>query len=275
MGNHPDTVPELPPLDPALGNEAPADPHAHAPGPEEPLHEPDAEGHAHDEHQHAAHGPGKGGHGDGHAGGHGGNWLVTYCDMITLLIAFFICILTFASKESGTEKHPKLRDSILYGPGGSGVAGAPHKGADQDSLVWRQVLISAHQGPPGSRIPPLYSDPSSDRTAEVLGLLDQATLGNMSDSFKLRLPLAAFFDDKKKLQPTGQQLLRSLAANLRRLPFDIYVQVDERQYLDRAIAIARHLRNQEGIEPDRIAAGVCQEPAQWRAFVWFTFVSRK
>jgi chemotaxis protein MotB len=268
MGNHPDTLPELPPLDPALGSEPAADEPAHANAAEEQPHDEEHEG----EHKHAAHHAHKGGHG---GGGHGGSWIVTYCDMITLLIAFFICILTFASKESGKEKHPKLRDSILYGPGGTGVAGAGHKGSEQDSIVWRQVLVSAHQGPPGSRIPPLYSDPSTDRTTEVLNLLDQSTLGNLSDSFRLRLPLGLFFDDKKNLQPTGRQLLGSLAANLRRLPFDIRIQVDERQYLDRVIAMAQYLTNQQGIEADRIGAGVCLEPAQWKASIWFTFVSRK
>jgi flagellar motor protein MotB len=109
---------------------------------------------------HAKHGKG---HKDGHgAGAHGGTWLVTYCDMITLLIAFFIAIITFASQESGNQKYPKMRDSILYGAGGSGVAGSPHQGTDHDAVVWRQFLMAAQ--PAGSKTPPLYTDPSLDKT---------------------------------------------------------------------------------------------------------------
>src|SRR5207253_2666337 len=146
--------------------------------------------------------------GHGHGSGHeGGAWIITYCDMITLLIAFFICIVTFSSRESGNQKYAKMRDSVLYGEGGTGTAGDPVKGADQDAVLWRQVLISASRGSNGSRVPPRYSNPSLNATQKVLGMMEEPTVGTLADSYSLRMPLTLLFDSAGQLTPTGRALL--------------------------------------------------------------------
>ena len=83
---------------------------------------------AHDPHESSGHHGKKYGHKHGDHGGHGDKWLVTYCDMITLLIAFFICILTFASKENGNKSHVPdcaIRSSMVRAAAGPSATRTP------------------------------------------------------------------------------------------------------------------------------------------------------
>ena len=61
-------------------------------------------------------------------GGHGASWIVTYSDMITLLMTLFIVIVTFGTKQQ--DKYSKKNDSVVGGKGGLGAAGPATQGAD-------------------------------------------------------------------------------------------------------------------------------------------------
>jgi hypothetical protein len=233
------------------------------------LHE---EGDAHEhgeseaghEEAHGGHGGGHGGHGDGHGGGgHGGSWIVTYCDMITLLIAFFICILTFASKENGKGNQRRLRDSVLYGLEGTGIAGPVTKPGVADEFMWRQVLLSANPGDTGSALPPLYSDPKMDITTRALDMLEDQSTESFEDGYKVALPLSLIFDAANKLTPSGQNLLRSLGDNVRHLPFVVLIQVHGKAELKQAVVLAERLIRFEGIDPSQVGLGIA-EPGRVR-----------
>jgi chemotaxis protein MotB len=225
-----------------------------------------AHAHAHGKHK------GHGGHG-GHAGGHGGNWLVTYCDMITLLIAFFICILTFASKENGKQSNPKLRDSVIYGPGGTGAIGP--KGANSDSIVWRQVLASANPQMMGSRSAPRYSDPQMTANEQVLDLLDHSTETALDDSFSMRVPLVVIMKDAKTLSPAGHRLLSNIAFALRQFPFDLIVQIEDRETFGTAFHLAKHLTELAGVHPSRAGVSLDETGPRRKDGVRFMFVARQ
>jgi chemotaxis protein MotB len=248
---------------------------AHAADAHPPEHGEQGE---HAEHgDHGGHGGGHGGHkghDEGHGGGHGGSWLITYCDMITLLITFFICIVTFASRENGAHQHPRKRDSLLYGPGGSGIAGGKQSSMNHDSVIWRQLPVCALPERKGSEMPPLYSDPEMEATSTALTALEGPMFGTLADSYSMRTPLSLLFTDDGKLTPSGVELLGVVASSLRRLPYDIYLQVDDPKYLPRAVTAAQHLVNHEGLAPFRIGVGVRISPEPWNPSLWFLYSQR-
>jgi len=231
-----------------------------------------------DEHA-EAHGDSHGGHGkhkghdEGH-GGHGGTWLITYCDMITLLITFFICIVTFASKENGKQQHPRKRDSLLYGTNGTGIAGGKQIGMNHEGIIWRQLPISAQPERAGSDMAPLYSDPELEASATAINLLEGPTIGTLADSYDMRTPLGLLFTADGKLSPSGVELLGQVASSLRRLPYDIGLQVDDPKNLPRAVTAAQQLVKQEGLAPYRIAVGVRISPEPWNPSMWFLYAQR-
>lgn len=181
-------------------------------------------------------------------------WLNTYCDMTTLLMVFFVLMLTFSSKNP--NQFPMRRDSLLYGTMGRGIVAPRPNSPDLDSIVWRQCTAQARQDELGSEIPPQFSDPVADLTSRVLHLLETGTDKNLADSYSTRFLLGMLLESDQKLSPTGVQLMNMVARNMRNLPYDLYLEVDSRVHVPQAVALARHLSEKGGIHPGRLGVGV-------------------
>jgi chemotaxis protein MotB len=222
----------------------------------------EAESHPHKKHRHKHH----------EHGGHGDKWLVTYCDMITLLIAFFICILTFASSENGNKSHSRMRDSVIYGPGGSGALGS--KGADADSVVWRQVLASVSFYGVGSSSAPSYSDPHMKVNEQVLDMLDHSAKTIFDENFSFRVPLSVFMKDANTFSPAGRRLLGNIAFGLRQFPFDLIIQIEDPDLFPIAFRLSKHLTELAGCPPSRTGISLLDHGTRQRNSVRFMFVAR-
>jgi hypothetical protein len=190
--------------------------------------------------------------------------------MVTLLIACFICIITFSSKES--EHYKRKRDSIHYGTGGLGIAGLLEQSLDRDAVVWRDRYLTGRHGKPGSEIPPMYSDPALGSTAAVLRSLEEQELGKLSDSYATRVPLSLFFDAEGRLSQSGRTFLGGLANNLRNLPYDVHIQVEGRENARKAVDLAFYLAQQRSIHPGRLGVGTREGRERLNPFVWFLLV---
>ncbi len=199
-------------------------------------------------------GPHRGGHGDDHGGGgHGGAWIITYCDMITLLIACFICIITFASSEK--EKYAKKRDSLIYGTGGVGIAGPAPQGMELDSMVQRQRPLASRVGTKGSEVLPMNGSPGMDVATEMARQLDTPLPGTLEDSYAMQLPLRLLLGPDNRLTEVGTGVLRSIADHIRHLPYDVYFQVNDSTALAKAVKLATFLASNESIHPGRLGIG--------------------
>ncbi|SRR6266511_3432398 len=238
-----------------------------APNPQEHEHPEGAP--AHEEHAGAAHKSRKrhGGH-----GGHGSEsgWIVTYCDMVTLLMAFFICMLTFASQHTASKKCPRKGDSLMNLLDGEGLV-APSRREDLDGVVWRELPAQPKFSSRGSETAPMYSDPRGESTAAIVKLLDEQTKSTLADSYVLRIPLPLLFDQENRLTDSGTQVLRVIASNLRDLPYELHLQVGEKRELPRVLAVVRHMTEREGFHPSRLGIGLRDSS---EAAVWVTCVRR-
>jgi hypothetical protein len=193
--------------------------------------------------------------------------------MITLLIALFICIITFASKEP--ERYSKKLDSLMYGTGGTGIAGLLQRGMEQDSVLWRKRPMRARSGNVGSEMPPLHSDASLESTAEILRRLDGPTPGTLEDSYAMRVPISMLFGSDQRLSPGGRQLFQVIANNIRALPYDIQLQVNNQGDVPKAVVIAKYLWEQLGIAPSRTGVGTRTAPRTWGSSLWIIFHRRR
>lgn len=186
-------------------------------------------------------------------GGHGAKWIVTYSDMITLLMTLFIVIVTFGSKDQ--DKHSKKLDSIVGGQGGTGAAGSG-KGVAKDSVMVRISPLN-RMVYKGSSAPPIYSDPYPEPASAALKALDEQPVGKLSDNFAFRVPADFLFDQAGKLSPSGMTLLRSVSNAVRNLPFDMQVRVASKSRVPSAAKVVQYLFANTGIFPARIGVAVC------------------
>jgi len=200
------------------------------------------------------------------------NWLNTYCDMMTLLMCFFIFIVIFSSFEDGKHLFPRKRDSILYGVGGSGALDRGHLPANIESFVWRQLPPRARLEQLGAENPPPTSEQPEKLAAYVLKLLDEASSPQPDDSFALRVPLDVLCESDGTITSSGRILLAALARSIRHLPYDVVVEVGEPERLASGALILKYLYEQERIHPARLSIGALPETDRGAAKVRFLFI---
>lgn len=187
-------------------------------------------------------------------GGHGASWIVTYSDMITLLMTLFIVIVTFGSKEQ--DKHSKKLDSVVGGKGGTGVAGAEKGGTSRDSIMLR-VSPLGRMVYKGSETPPMYSDPYPDPGAAALHALEDKPMGKLSDNFAFRVSMSTLFQADGKLSKSGTTFLQVLANSVRALPYDIQVQVGSKDQAASASRVTQYLFQSSALYPSRMSVAIC------------------
>lgn len=162
--------------------------------------------------------------------------------MTTLLMAFFLCVLTFSS-----------------------VAGLRKRGGlERDSVVWRPRLRQA----PAEAVESSYREPSRETADHILHALDGAASAAASDNFAIRLPLSLLFENEEQLSSSGRRLLHALAVTLHDLPWDLQFQVGDMDDLPSAVQLCHFLMSEEDYEPARLAAGSRPQRRGERDFVW-------
>ena len=151
-----------------------------------------------------------GGHGDGHEGGDE-RWLLTYADMITLLMALFIVMWAISSVN--TTKFAELSVSLKQAFNGKLVEGGEDIQAGASNLMPQQPsIVGDAQGkptatdpisvaPPSPSFDPITVDPRAKATAE-LESAEAADLENLAH-LKHRLDKwTASHGLKKKVETT-------------------------------------------------------------------------
>ncbi|ADU50807.1 OmpA/MotB domain protein [Thermaerobacter marianensis DSM 12885] len=209
---------------------------------------------------------GAGGPGGGHGGGHGGGgghegagsmrWLLTYADLITLLLAFFVVM--YAMSEVNATRYRALAASLRAAFATAGEALIDTKGISPDA---RKVLDGLNQDtgqpfPPSTapgtnpapeenpggqgegpgRLPVVTGPPGEeerlrDLVDQVNAALRDAGLGGRASAQLTDRGVAIIFEDqvffdlgRADLRPEGRELLRRLAPILARVPGTILVE---------------------------------------------------
>ena len=84
-------------------------------------------------------------------------WFMTYSDVITLMMTFFILLLTFATNEP--ESYEQMQASMFGGAGAMGIAGDILE--ENDAVLMRQRLRLGRATDRGSEMPPMESSPTA------------------------------------------------------------------------------------------------------------------
>jgi flagellar motor protein MotB len=186
-------------------------------------------------------------------------WFLTYSDVITLMMTFFILLLTFASSEP--EKFERMQVSLYGGSGANGLVSEADGPLEKDSLVVRQRPKSSRMTTRGSTMPPVHTEDARESVAKGLETLDKLehdpTVGR-----SIEISLYALVDQDKRITALGTTMMDMFAKQIRKAPIFITFQVAGQEQFALAVALCHHLAETALVPYGRMAVGIrTDEPA--------------
>ncbi|MCA9215911.1 MAG: flagellar motor protein MotB, partial [Planctomycetales bacterium] len=173
--------------------------------------------------------------------------------VITLLMTFFILLLTFATNEP--ESFERMQVSMFSGGGASGIAGPSQTPTELDSIIMRVRSRAGRLTTRGSEIPPSNRDPSLRSLAKGLQGLEDDERRQLSSQHSATIALAELVNQKGEVTAMGNQQLKMLARNIRRRPFDVKLVASNQKDMEKAHILAWSLYEDHGVEIEKIAVG--------------------
>ena len=181
------------------------------------------------------------------------SWLMTFSDVITLLMTFFILLLTFATNEP--EKFERIQVSMFGGGGATGMAAEAQGPLDHDALLLRQRQRSGRISQVGSEMPPIHSDAVTESLSKGVAGLENDEMRELSTQHGVMIPWSLFVTSDGEVTPLGRQHLKMVAKHMRRQPIDADFLVADTSQFAHAQKLASYLFEEEGIQPGRLGIG--------------------
>lgn len=225
----------------------------------------------------------------GGGGGEGGmmRWLLTYSDLITLLVAFFVVM--YASSQTDTKKFQAMAgalqeafntgggsgSSIVFSSPGAGAIESPNaKGqiskldeATIDKLAQERMAEKSHAQTEDKEFTKIANQVSDYAKAE--GISSSIKMNIDERGLVISIQDTVFFNSgKAELQPTAKGVLDKVARIIYTLPNAIRIEghtdnvpIKTSEYpdnwrlsTDRAVTVLMYLKNNFGFNSDRLSA---------------------
>ncbi|MDE0934672.1 MAG: hypothetical protein OSA89_02045 [Mariniblastus sp.] len=185
-------------------------------------------------------------------------WFMTYSDVITLLMTFFILLLTFSTTEP--ERFEKTISTIFTNGSATGVAGKKIKHNDHDSFISRLRVPAARIAIRGATMPPILRQPATETWGNGLkSLTDEEAKQNELTSHAFDVPLALLFDSNSQMTVRGGDICAMLSDQLQDLPFRASLQFSDKKDTDRLTTIMDYLFHAEMTRPGQVAITLMRE----------------
>lgn len=181
-------------------------------------------------------------------------WFMTYSDVITLLMTFFILLLTFATAEP--EFFAKVKVVAFGGGGSTGVIADSNEMMDASAIVVRERPNSAAISTRGSETPPVYEDPALESVSRGLKALENPD--NLADAERVRIESSVSLMQDANGEITEQAVtqLRMLARQLKAQPLTLHILVSDPAVADFCVRMGAILVNELGVVPGRVSVGL-------------------
>ncbi|MGI9516979.1 MAG: flagellar motor protein MotB [Pirellulaceae bacterium] len=182
-------------------------------------------------------------------------WFMTYSDVITLMMTFFILLLTFATSEP--ERFEQMKISVFGASGASGLVGETPEGIEKDSWSVRVRPRSARLTSRGSEVPPIDRDAPSESLNKGLAGLDQNEERQIVNVLTIVLPANSIGSPTGDLYDFGEHNMKMLANMMRLKSWQATFEISADDQLDRALACMQYMHQKLGIGPQQVA--VCHD----------------
>jgi chemotaxis protein MotB len=178
-------------------------------------------------------------------------WFVTYSDVITLLMTFFILLLTFASSEP--EDLEKMQAATFGVPGASGIAGTLPDGPDKNSLTVRYRPSVARRTDRGSEAAALETTPISESASKGLDALENPGELASADRVSMESPIETMRGENGRMTSSAVQQLRMISMQMQSLSLNADLQVSEPEDIEFAVGMARYMQDELKVPSGRVS----------------------
>jgi flagellar motor protein MotB len=179
-------------------------------------------------------------------------WFMTYSDVITLLMTFFILLLTFATTEP--ERFEKSVSSTFSKGAATGTTGKKMDGNNNDSFVNRLRPPAARIAMRGAEMPPIVREPAKATFGEGLKSLDEdEQKQNELTSHSFEIPAVRLFDSAGQLTSYGKLICQMLSQQLSELPFHASIQFCDQKHAAALADMMAYLFDTEKTRPGQVA----------------------
>jgi flagellar motor protein MotB len=186
-------------------------------------------------------------------------WFMTYSDVVTLLMTFFILLMTFSTHQP--ERIEKTRVTFFKGTAGTGLVGPKASRPPNDSWVNRIRTRAAKIALRGAEMPPITEDPATEAIGRGLkSLTDEENAKDEMTTHSFEIRLADMVDSLERATPKGQYMAQLLSTQLRQLPVHASIRISQPQDAKAAIAFMKYLFEVEKVRPGQVAVSLTDAP---------------
>jgi flagellar motor protein MotB len=146
-------------------------------------------------------------------------WMVTYSDTITLMLCFFVMMLTFSGASE--DAHRPAQVSPLKGSKIPPVVPGPP--GEENLATEAPRLSAARLGTGGAEKPPLQSESPLDELTRYYPDVDISHLEQLKGALVIRMPLVEVFGTGLEIGPQGQKVLDPIVKMVRGQAYSVIV----------------------------------------------------
>ena len=217
----------------------------------------------------------------GGGGGHGGPvWLLTYCDLITLLVAFFVMMIAMSTINVDKAKKAMEKFEQPFGGGGESLLESGTSPIETHHIGTTERLVdlmeggsSPFEGEDETEAPQKFND-SETMFRYIAGFINESGMSEFLDvedikvGCKIKIPVDDCFEKNSSVIKNGaQRIFAKLGAVLRIINGRVVVDTNlgvaamknkklEKEIdlsVDRAAVLCNYLVSKEEVSPQRIA----------------------
>ena len=177
-------------------------------------------------------------------------WFMTYSDVITLLMTFFILLMTFSSTE---PENLSRMQAVSAGGGGSSSVARKQELAEQDGLIVRVRPSSSRIAKEGSEEPPEMLAPAKRSVSKGIDALDEEDPLGAVQRFQIDVPLSLLRDKKGEGTSYARGLVRMIGKQMVNVPVDVRFLARNQADADTGLGIASAIYESHSMAPGRLS----------------------
>lgn len=177
-------------------------------------------------------------------------WFMTYSDVITLLMTFFILLMTFSSTEPENLSRMQV---VSFGGGQSTGVARKQSIAEQDGLVVRVRPSSARIAKEGSETAPEMLAPAKKSVSKGIDALDEEEPLGAAQRFEIEVPLNLLRDKAGVGTSYARGLIRMLGKQMINVPVDVRFLARNEADADTGLKIASAIYESNTMAPGRLS----------------------